>query len=209
MPFSSRLDLRATVRNWLALTTEVSDATVDDWINLGEADINKNLRVLDREETTSINVATETVAVPVDFRAFSDLYLTTSPRRRVRLATEEAVRVMQAIRPSGGPPSLVAIKGDSDDDKVMVFGPIPATIYTGQLTYFKSFTIDTPAGVALMQRWPNLWLYGTLIHAGDYLADARKAQWEQAYLEAIDEVIAEDTDSRWGVGTARASAAPQ
>lgn len=205
MPFSDIVDLRATVRNHLSLTTEVTDTIIDDWIRLCEGDLNRRLRVLDRQETTDLTIATETVETPHNFRGPVDLYLTATPRRRVRLASEDAVKVMQAVRATGTP-RLYAVMGDSDvtEGKVLVFGPVPDQSYTGHLTFWKSFTVQAGGGGAdLLKRWPDAWLYGTLIHAHSYFGNEPQVPAvEEKYLEAVAGIIAEDNESRYGVGSA-------
>jgi hypothetical protein len=201
MPFSDRLDLRAAVRNHLSLTTEITDSVVDDWIRLCEADLNRRLRVLDRQETANLTIAGETVEVPYGFRAPVDLYLATTPRLRVRIASEEAVRVMQGVRGTG-PPRLFAVLGDSDlgEGKALVFGPLPDQSYSGKLTYWRAFSTG-PGSTAddMLTRWPDAWLYGSLVHAHSYLGNEPQVPVvEEKYLEAVAGIIAEDDEARYG-----------
>lgn len=201
MPFSDRLDLRAAVRSELSLTTEITDSVVDDWIRLCEADLNRRLRVLDRQETTALTIASESSEVPHGFRGVVTLHLV-SPRLHVRIASEDAVRVMQAVLSGGGPPRLFAVLGDSDlvEGKALVFGPAPDQAYTGRLVYWRSFSTG-PGSTAddLLERWPDAWLYGALIHAHTYLGNEPQVpMMEEKYLEAVQGIVAEDDETRYG-----------
>lgn len=197
MPFQDRVDLRAAVRNFIGLETEVSDTVINDWIRLAEGDLNRRLRVLDRQETTSLAISSAEEPVPDGFRGVVDLVLDTSPQRRLRLGTVDHARIMQAVRASGTP-RIYAVKGDTTDDQVFVFGPEPDQTYTGNLTFWKSFSVASGGGgAALMERWPDAWLYGTLIHAHIYLGnDPQVPTAEEAYLEAVQGIIDEQAATR-------------
>lgn len=199
MPYQDKADLRASVRNFIGLTTEVSDQVVNDWITLAEADLNRRLRVLDRQETTSFPIDTQTEMVPTGFRGFVDLVLDTTPKVRVRLGTVDQVRVFQAVRTTG-PPRVCAVKGDSTDDRVILFGPVPDQTYASTLTFWKAFSVNAgEGGSELMERWSDAWLYGTLIHAHTYLGnDPQVDTAENRYLEAVQGIIDEQSAARAG-----------
>lgn len=202
MALNSRLDLQASVRDWLALDTELPPDQIDRFIDLCEADLNSRLRVVSRQETKEIDIQTDVMEVPLGFRGALDITIQ-DPRLRIRLADESAVRVMQALR-RRGTPKLFAIVGFSEgaiEDKAFLFAPTPDHHYHAILRYWKSFSIDSGAGgFELLARWPDAWLYGTLTIAGTYIADPRKADWEQHYYEAVARIIAEENETRFGEG---------
>lgn len=190
MPFADKADLRSTVKATLGFNSgEVADSVIDDWITLCESDLNRRLRVAFLHNTADLSITGDVVATPSGFKGPKDLYLDTTPVKRVLQRSIEQVRSLQACL-SEGAPMYFAVKGDSVNGVALVFAPAPDTTYTGKLTYFRDFTL--PGATALLARWPDAYLYGTLIHAEMYLGnDGRVATWEDQYLEAVAGILAE------------------
>lgn len=205
MAFSSRAELRTAVLAWLGFVNgEIADSTVNRWIALCEADLNRRVRSLSRQETADLVISSgsDIVDRPAGFRQLVDLYLNTSPRQRVLLRDIAAVRAAQAAM-AAGPPKFVAVKGDSTFDHALIFAPVPDAVYTGKITYWRQISLSNDdASNSVLEQHSDAYLYGTLIHAEGYIGnDPRIPTFEDLYLEAVASIqLAEKANEKTDQG---------
>lgn len=198
MPFANRAELRTAVLAWLGFTGgEIADSVVNHWIKLCEADLNRRVRIMSRQETEAISIASDVVTAPTGFRQLVDLHFGTSPRQRVLLRDVDQVRAMQVVLASGVP-RYVAVKGHSTPDVALLFAPVPNATYAGSITFWKSFDLSNDTDTtAILLRHPDVYLYGTLIHAEGYLGnDPRLPSWQDQYFEQIASINASEQTDR-------------
>lgn len=195
MPFSNRVELRASLANWLmrAGDTEMTDAVLNDIIALMEADAFRRLDLNDVETRDNAFVlAGEFTTLPTGFKGF---------RAAPRVSTGGRLKLYS--------PSQMDDSFDpTDTDDPIAYciqanqlrvGPIPSGSITLDITYFGRPAAITDAGSNfLMDDNPDLYLYGSLVHAAPFIGeDGRMPMWKTNYEQAMATIAAADRRKKW------------
>lgn len=177
--------------NWLHRTDLT--ARMPEFVSLAEAKMNRLLKTAEMETSTTLTAAAS-VALPTGF----------VQARRLRLNDGGVYTDMQlvSLTPSlnngqGGTPQVASIQGSN-----LIPRPPPAagTSYTFALDYLAKFT---PLSASAPTNWiltnhPDAYLYGMLSHSAPFLgADARLSVWAQLFLDALDDINANDAKKRF------------
>lgn len=184
MAFSNYTDLQAAV---LAFNWNRDTGTVVDFIRLAHTRINLGLRVPFLEKTADLTITSYRMAAPSDMAAVKRLWIDGSFDNPLA-PTSPAELADYRANYSSGQPLKYAIEGESDDLEYFVFGPDPGTTsYTGKLLYTRrlAFFASGAATNVVLDRYPNLYLYGALDEAGAYSDDPR------SYGERFDLLLAQ------------------
>ena len=178
MALANYTDLQASVASWM----NRSDLTalIPDFIVIAEARIQDDLRT--RQMVTAVNlssvVATQNIALPADWLEFKSLTYNGDPLEYMPL---ERIKEMADQVTSSGP------LGYSLDAGNLLLAPTPATVFTIAATYYaKVPAIATATTNWLLTKYPNIYLYGSLVSASQYTLDMQKADyWGGLYTQAI------------------------
>lgn len=184
MAFSNYTDLQAAV---LAFNWNRDTGTVVDFIRLAHTRINLGLRVPFMEKTQDLTITSYRMAAPSDMAAVKRLWIDGSFDNPLA-PTSPAELADYRANYSSGQPLKYAIEGESDDLEYFVFGPDPGTTsYTGKLLYTRrlAFFASGAATNVVLDRYPNLYLYGALDEAGAYSDDPR------SYGERFESLLAQ------------------
>lgn len=163
--------LRSLVTHWLLRTGDDSfGERLPEFIRLAEASLERRLRVpeLERIATININAQSAIYPVPVDFqRQISMHFVSATPPAsvapgRVINAMELHALQQQYREFPAGTPKAYAIWGNQ-----ILFGPIPDGQYRLELVYYARLEAlsETVPTNAVLQRYPDLYLYSTLVEA--------------------------------------------
>lgn len=197
--FSDYTALQATIARWAWRTGDADfEASIPDFIMLAETRLNDSLRVRPMEKQATITLTDGAGPLPADYLEFRDVLTTGSP----------AV-VLGAVAPSfgdsqfpfgdGGDPAYFTIEGDTlrtfprgNGDLLMsYYGKIPA-LSAGNPTNW------------LLERKPELYLYGALIEAAPFMEeDARLQTWTTLHDKALNDLINTDVRARFARATRR------
>ncbi len=186
MAITSYSTLKTAVGDWLAR----SDLTtvIDDFIDLAEARINRDLRVSAMETALSSAISSGVIAVPTGFLEFLTVYVDGSPTKRLEMKSAEWIYGNYPSRESDGKPSFIAREGSN-----FIFGPYPDSAYTIKGTYYAKLSPlgDGTGGTVttnfLITDAPDLILYGALVESAPYIGeDARMNLWESRYQSALE-----------------------
>lgn len=178
-----------------AIATELKradlTAQIPDWVTLGESRINKALRVRQMETATASTVAAGMVAVPTNYVALKDAYISSvSPYGNLERKTANWIYNNYPQRTASGQPKFIAREGSN-----FIFGPYPDTNYVVQLIYWNRFAPLSTALNSVFTAYPGLWFFGALAESGHSLkADSRIPMWEARFKELIAMVQDEDDD---------------
>lgn len=184
MAFSNYTDLQAAV---LAFNWNRDTGTVVDFIRLAHTRINLGLRVPFMEKTANLTITSYRISAPSDMAAVKRLWIDGSFDNPLA-PTSPAELADYRANYSSGQPLKYAIEGESDDLEYFVFGPDPGTTsYTGKLLYQRrlAFFASGAATNVVLDRYPNLYLYGALDEAGAYSDDPR------SYGERFESLLAQ------------------
>lgn len=163
----------------------------DTWIGIVESELNLELRLRQQLTTSSLTVATDTVALPSDFLQVRNLELATNPVRPLKYVTSEQ-KDLYDLKASTGTPRIYDISGSN-----LIFAPQPDQTYTATLEYYAKIpTLPTNTTNWLVVNFPHIYLYGCLRQAGAYVSDDAKLQsYDAGYTRAIGRLSAADDDA--------------
>lgn len=172
MAFTNYTDLQAAV---LSFNWNRDTGSVADFIRLAHTRINLGLRAPFMQKTADLTINSYRVPAPADMAAIGRLWIDGNYDNPLSPTSPEALAEFRASY-SSAQPRKYAIEGESDDLEYFVFGPDPGTtVYTGKLLYTRrlAFFASGAATNVVLDRFPNLYLYGALDEAGAYSDDAR------------------------------------
>lgn len=193
MTIASYAELQAAVLNW-SHRSNLAAARVVEAITLGEERIRADLKVraMESDATIAIVANTRTVALPSGYQGMRGrLYLSTDP-----------IALLEFVSPSqywgtwgssqSGQPKEFTIEADN-----FVFGPIPASAYTGKALIYSIAALSSLNVPTLFTNNPSLWLSASLVEIGKYLDNDRmQAKWEDRYQTAVNRVSKANTKDR-------------
>lgn len=191
-------DLKLAAANWLNREDLVE--AIPDYVTLAEARINDRLRVAQMEVTATAFLENGAVALPPDFLEARRIFSNAEGGYATAL-TPLSPSQAGDLYPVGsaGVPSHYTIVGDTlstfrnggDGEVTMVY-------------YAKVPPLAAYGGNWLLQRNPNIYLYGTLVESAPYLGDdGRVETWAALFAAACDALQAADQRSRWGSSVSR------
>lgn len=173
MSFSTYTELQAAV---LSFNWNRDTGSVADFIRLAHTRINLGLRVAFMQKTADLTINSYRISAPSDMAAPVRLWLDDSYDTPLARTSAERIAYLRATYSSGQRPQWYGIEGESDDLEYFVFAADPgATTYTGKLLYIRrlAFFASGSATNVVLDRFPNLYLYGALDEAGAYSDDER------------------------------------
>jgi len=192
----------ATITNYTTLQSTIADylnradltAQIPTFIQMAEADMNTRLRTREmivRAEATSSN---EYVQLPSDWVEAINLHIVDGKQPLRFVTLDEADRIIKqniytqvaAFSLMNGALELVPEPGDDVDIEMIYYGKIPA-LSAQQATNW------------LLTKAPDVYLYGSLLHAQPFLMDDQRmpvfATLYNSRIEALNEESMKSTHS--------------
>lgn len=195
MAITTGAELATAVANWLARVDLTS--RIPEFVALAEAKFNRTLRTRDMETTNAaFSISGEYVNVPTGFLQFKSGYLNTADRVPIQyLPDDTQIAWYQGETTGEYPGRYVSVVGSQ-----FHFAPIPTSAVTATITYYVGLTTVSTGGSAvnwLLTNHPDVYLYGALCEASDYIQDDGRAQkWQQKLVESVRLVKRADNLSR-------------
>jgi hypothetical protein len=188
---ASYSDLKTAIVEWLYRTGDTAlAARADDFVTLFEADflVDPEMRTLDMEEvdTTPITSSTDGIQLPTDYIDMIRLRMTGIPSGQADqpltyVSPAEAAR-LDATNSSYGIPKWYTVLAGQIFISPLKWTPVGATL---EMAYY-SFTPLSQGVNWLFQKFPNLYLYGSLMQAAAYVDDVETvAKWKSGRDEAM------------------------
>jgi hypothetical protein len=201
--FSTYTTLQAAIANWLARTDLT--ATIPDFITLAETDIKRILRRTTLN--TTIIVQSEFTPLPADCAELRSVRLSTGLPEWDTSLTIGTVEQLADARARWANTSSRPLYGAVYNNTLEVT-PGPDQAYTGIITYYQALIplATAPGGVnPTLTEYPDLYLYGALLHASPYLEDdARIPAWQAKYDKAVDKMNIVVDREEFGAGVKQA-----
>jgi len=194
IPDSTSLDSWYGLRGAIAAWLDRDDLTdrIPDFIRLAEARFRRDIIRTEQETTIALPGA-----LPVDCDSVRAVYLSDTPTAALEQVSPAELRSRYS-GPATGRPQVYALIADQ-----IIIGPVSDASYTAFLTYARKIPAlsSTVSTNWLLAAHPDLYLYGSLLHAEFY-------GWNDERLplikSAVDESIAEINDAgnrrRYGGG---------
>lgn len=150
-----------------AIVDRMNDSALDtyapEFIQMAEAMFNRRLFNLESEGTATIDTVAdqESLAFPTDFVQLKSIHLDTDPRVLLEPMSAGNLRYYWAAQTTGKPQNY-AISSDE-----IMLGPVPDGVYTANMTYTRTLTALSASATTnwLLEKHPDLYLYGSLLHA--------------------------------------------
>jgi len=189
MAIDSYSALRTAIITW----THRQDlgAAIDDFIDLTENRLNRDLRVSQMEVRATAPADSEYLALPTDFLAIRNIQLNTSPvQELVYVTPAEMDRLAQTFQSL----NRYTIVGDeiqlnttsSSSIEISYYSKIPALDDTNTTNW----VIDTH---------PDVYLYGCLAEAFSYVQNDEQAmKYMNLFIDGINQIKRLDRDRRYG-----------
>ena len=132
------------------------------------------------------------IPLPTRFLGVRRLFLQTDPKGRISYIPAPDFW-QKYLGTTTGQPTAYTIESD-----FIVFGPLPDTTYSARLMFWQGPpTISASVVPRLFADNPDLYLYGSLIHAAPYLGDdARTLTWAGMFKQIVDDMAKEDRRAR-------------
>ena len=200
MALSTYAELKTSIANWLNrsdLTSEIAD----DFIKLTEADFNAKLRIRQMEQIDTVTINAETVTVPTGFISVRSFYILSGNKYPLEYLTPSNLFETRGGSRTGRPRAYT-IEADNETEQFR-FGPSPDTSYTGYLSYYKAIAAlsDSDTSNYILSTHPNIYLYGSLYHAANFLGGMdpdQKQNWLQMYIAAMERCENNDKQDSYG-----------
>lgn len=193
MSIANYTELKAAVADFLNRDDMAN--VIPTFITMAEADMSRRLRHWSTENRATAEVDTRYSALPADFVEPIRLSLD-GDSTHVQLTS---VVEMQRMRKDGadavGKPRYYAIT----QGEIELY-PTPDVTYDLEMYYHAKLPALASASVnEILTRFPDLYLYGSLVHAAPYLGeDQRIAVWGSLYEKALNDVNMSSDKAKYG-----------
>jgi hypothetical protein len=189
--------LKSSVADWL--NRDDLTSVIPDFISLAEAQMERRLPTQKMVKRSNATIDTPFSALPSDFLSLKSLVLTsTAPVQPLVFLTEDELDAKKWIYRTTGKPQYFSLIGN----QVEVL-PAPDTGYTAELTYVATLAklSDSNASNWVLERHPDVYLYGALLQASPYLRDdERISVWAGLYQSAMEELMLQNERAAFSQG---------
>ena len=189
-------ELQSAIGDWLMRQDLTS--VIPTFLKLAESRFNREMRVRRMLTRATATVVGQHTPLPTDFLEARNVVLNTSPVRVLEYVTLERADNIRADRTqttpwaftiSGGEIEIVPVVGDGTEIELTYYAEIPALSNSNTTNW-------------LSTRWPDVYLYGALMHSAPYLKDdERVAVWAGLHDRALEEIRLEDHKAQWSGST--------
>jgi hypothetical protein len=197
--------LKSSIADWL--NRDDLTAIIPDFVSLAEAQLERRLPTQKMVKRSTATIDTPFSALPSDFLSAKSLVLTsTAPVQPLVFLTEDEIDAKKYVYRTTGKPQYFALVGN----QIEVL-PAPDTGYTAELTYIATLAklSDSNASNWILERHPDVYLYGSLLQAAPYLRDDERIPvWSSLYQAAIADMILQDERAAFSQGRAAMTVKP-
>ena len=186
--------LISAVQDWL--DRDDLAAKVPTFIQMAEAEFNRELRCPEMEATVTFSATGEDTPLPSDFQAMRSIYIEGSPDLPLKGMSPAALR--QEYDGTADTPTAYALVSGG-----IRLAPPPSTPVLLTMDYFGSLdplSVYAPSNW-LLEKHPDAYLYGALFNAEAYLDNSvRASQWKSLLDNVVDRINKTARNNRYGAG---------
>lgn len=195
MPITTYDELKTAIADFLNRDDLAS--AVPNFIALAEADIQRKVRHWRQEKRSTAELDTQYSAIPADFLEIIRFHVTSGDTKPLELISQAELldRKRKNLNTSGAPSYYALTAGELE-----VY-PVPDATYDVELYYFSRVPAlsDSATTNWLLTYFPDVLLYGALVHSAPYLKDdGRIAVWASLYQNAIDAINTSSEKAKFG-----------
>jgi hypothetical protein len=191
-------ELKTAIADVLNRTDQTQ--SIPTWIGLAEVDIRSRFRTSEMQTSAALTMTAgaSTLALPADFgEAIRFTYVAGSADvREVKQAPFSPITYAEESQTPGFPDEF-SIIGDN-----FILKPTPDAAYPTTLWYFLNVpTLDQSSDAStnwLLTKYPNVYLYGSLLAALPKVGNDVRAQiWSEYYNAGLDSIKSNDRSKRF------------
>ena len=170
---------------------------IKTFIQLSEAEMSRKLRHWRMENRATAEIDGQYSALPSDFLEPIRLHLEGGDYRTLELISQGEMqkRRMQNADTSGKPAFYALTQGELE-----VY-PTPDGTYNLEMNYYAKIPALTTSSTTnwVLDNCPDAYLYGALVHSAPFLGeDARMATWVALFQSALNGIMAESEQAKFG-----------
>lgn len=204
MAISNYAELKSAVADWLNRADLTS--AIPNFVALAEAKFNRDLRTRQQVKRAYATLTGQYIQLPTDWAEGINLQLNVNPVRVLDFVTTDQADRIKARR-----------YGDTDADAYTIVGsqleviPVVGDNTEIEMAYYAKVPALSDSNTTnwLLTEWPDLYLYGTLVHAAPYLReDDRIATWKGLADQLTEEIRLSDERAKHSGGPLRARTRP-
>lgn len=199
MSLATRTDLLEALADWLnRVSSPELAARAPDFISLCEARLNRDpqFRVRKMVKRATATLTSGYLALPLDYLEAKQVQvnLTTGKPRTLTQVTEDQADTINSEGIYTEPKHYVIVGNQLE---VVPYASADLEIELAYYAKVPALTTDATTNW-LLTDWPDIYLYGSLIHSAPYLRDdERIATWATAYGTAVNEAREADEKARF------------
>ena len=192
MSITTYTELKSSIADFL--NRDDLTAVIPSFISLAEAQMNRDLRHWRMEERATLTVSSQYTALPADWLQTISLSL---DNQRLEYVSRDNMleRAEQTSVYTGTPDSYTLTGGELE-----VY-PRPAVSVDATLIYVQKIPAlsDSTTTNWVLTYFPEIYLYGSLLHSAPYLQDdARMQVWVSLYASSVTQALADGSRSKAG-----------
>lgn len=204
MAISNYAELKSAVADWLNRADLTS--AIPNFVALAEAKFNRDLRTRQQVKRAYATLTGQYIQLPTDWAEGINLQLNVNPVRVLDFVTTDQADRIKARRYGdtnadaytivGSQLEVIPVVGDDTEIEMAYYAKVPALSDSNTTNW-------------LLTEWPDLYLYGTLVHAAPYLReDDRIATWKGLADQLTEEIRMSDERAKHSGGPLRARTRP-
>ncbi len=193
--------LRTAVANWLNRAGDtVITSNIDDFIANFESNLLNStdetgkplFRVREMEIRATTPLSGQFMALPTDFLQMRLLKVNSNPIQKLDYVSPEFLFETWVSNVSGR--ALCYTITESE----LAFGPIPQSADTLEMWYYAFARLTDAAPTNwLITKYPNIYLYGALTEAAEFIDDPKASFWAEKAGKAVQDLYKADQAARW------------
>ena len=191
MPITNYSELKTAIANWL--NRDDLTSVIPDFISMAEASMTRDIRHWRQEKRSETTLDEQYEDIPSDY--LETVELTINNDRKITLISTAEMQRRKEASSATGEPKYYRLVADQFE-----FFPSPDGSYTLSLQYLArtSALSDSDTSNWIIDYAPDVYLYGSLIHAAPYLVDDPRIQvWGSLYAGAVAALNKESEDSKF------------
>lgn len=194
MAISNYGELKSAIADWLM--REDLTSVIPTFIDMAHARLNRQLRVRDMVVRATAVADAQFTQLPADFLEMRNLQINTMGGIPLNYVTAHQMdEYRMGNGDSAGTPALFTITGD-----LLELWPTPSQEFDVEMAYYsKIATLSDDADTNwLLDKAPEVYLYGALAQAAPYLKEDERIQvWASLHDRALQELRDEDERARF------------
>jgi hypothetical protein len=192
MAITDYASLKTTAADYLH-RSDLSDTVMSNFVQLGEARLNRKLRLLEQEaqSTLSLTSDSDSVSLPTDWIETIDV-IYADDKRSIQPQNIRNLNSQRTYDTTQSRPYLYATTNGT-----MKFEITADATYSILLDYFQKWDIETDDTNWLLTNAPDAYLYATLLEAKAYIKNIQDVSlWADGLTTAIEDLNRLDNRSR-------------